>query len=66
MTGDRTIGPHRLRHSAATGMLRAVAALAEVGQVLRHRSVLTTAIYAKCDTEALRSLAMVWPGGGVR
>ena len=61
--GIERVGPHRLRHSAATGMLRAVVALTEVGQVLRHRSVLTTAIYAKCDTEALGSLAMVWPGG---
>ena len=37
---------HRLRHTAATAMLRAGSPLAEVGQVLRHRSPLTTAIYA--------------------
>lgn len=37
---------HRLRHTAATAMLRAGAPLAEVGQVLRHRSALSTAIYA--------------------
>ncbi len=61
--GIERFGPHRLRHSAATDMLGAGAALAEVGQVLRHRSMSTTAIYAKCDLEALRSLAMVWPGG---
>ena len=61
--GLERFGPHRLRHSAATDMLGAGAALAEVGQVLRHRSMSTTAIYAKCDLEALRSLAMVWPGG---
>ena len=61
--GIERVGPHRLRHTAATDMLRAGAALEEVGQVLRHRSASTTAIYAKCDTEALRSLAMVWPGG---
>lgn len=60
--GMERVGPHRLRHSAATDMLRAGAALEAVGQVLRHRSVSTTAIYAKCDTEALRSLAMAWPG----
>jgi site-specific recombinase XerD len=42
-------------------MLAAGAPLAEIGQVLRHRSVLTTAIYAKVDIEALRGLAMPWP-----
>jgi site-specific recombinase XerD len=42
-------------------MLAAGAPLAEIGQVLRHRSVLTTAVYAKVDIEALRCLAMPWP-----
>jgi site-specific recombinase XerD len=59
--GLGTIYGHRLRHSAATAMLAAGAPLAEIGQVLRHRSVLTTAVYAKVDIEALRSLAMPWP-----
>lgn len=54
---------HRLRHTAATTMLRAGTPLAEVGQVLRHRRVLTTAIYAKVDRDALRALARPWPGG---
>jgi site-specific recombinase XerD len=54
---------HRLRHTAATGMLRAGASLPEVGQVLRHRRLLTTAIYAKTDVPALRALARPWPGG---
>ncbi|MBA3807731.1 MAG: tyrosine-type recombinase/integrase [Solirubrobacterales bacterium] len=54
---------HRLRHTAATEMLRAGATLPEIGQVLRHRSLLTTAIYAKVDREALRSLARPWLGG---
>ena len=53
---------HRLRHSAATEMLRAGADLTEVGQVLRHRSLLTTAIYAKVDRIALDALAQPWPG----
>jgi integrase/recombinase XerD len=52
---------HRLRHSAATRMLRAGAGLEEIGQVLRHREVLTTAIYAKVDRDALRQLARPWP-----
>jgi integrase/recombinase XerD len=53
---------HRLRHSAATEMLRAGASLPEVGQVLRHASVLSTAIYAKVDRDRLRGLALPWPG----
>lgn len=56
------INAHRLRHTAATEMLRAGAALGEVGQVLRHASVLTTAIYAKVDRDRLRTLALPWPG----
>jgi integrase/recombinase XerD len=56
--GDLT--PHRLRHTAATELLRAGATLPEVGQVLRHRRLLTTAIYAKVEREALRSLARPW------
>jgi integrase/recombinase XerD len=44
-------------------MLRAGAPLDEIGQVLRHRAPLTTAIYAKVDRDALRQLARPWPGG---
>jgi integrase/recombinase XerD len=57
------VGAHRLRHTAATEMLRAGAKLSEVGQVLRHRSLTMTAIYAKVDRVALRPLAQPWPGG---
>lgn len=56
--------PHRLRHTVATAMLAAGAPLSEIGQVLRHRSAATTAIYAKVDFEALRALARPWPGVG--
>jgi integrase len=52
---------HRLRHTAATAMLRAGSPLPEIGQVLRHRSMLTTAIYAKVDRDALAVLARPWP-----
>jgi site-specific recombinase XerD len=54
---------HRLRHTAATELLRAGAPLQEIGELLRHRSVLTTAIYAKVDRDRLRELARPWPGG---
>ena len=56
------IHAHRLRHSAATAMLAEGASLAEIGQVLRHRRPLTTAVYAKVNVEALRGLARPWPG----
>jgi integrase/recombinase XerD len=58
------IHAHRLRHTAATSMLRAGAPLAEIGQVLRHREPLSTAIYAKVDRAALGSIARPWPGAG--
>ncbi len=57
------IGAHRLRHTLASEMLRHGAPLTEIGQVLRHRDPLTTAIYAKADQGALRALARTWPGG---
>ncbi|MCA1679578.1 MAG: site-specific integrase [Actinobacteria bacterium] len=58
------VGAHRLRHTAATEMLRAGASLPEIGQVLRHREQKTTAIYAKVDRTALRALARPWPSPG--
>ena len=58
------VGPHALRHTAATEMLRAGASLPEIGQVLRHREIRTTARYAKVDRRALRALARPWPEGG--
>jgi integrase/recombinase XerD len=61
--GVATGGAHLLRHTAATEMLRHGASLPEIGHVLRHRHVDTTAIYAKVDFAALRTLAQPWPGG---
>lgn len=60
--GIGSCGAHRLRHTVATEMLRVGSPLEEIGQVLRHRSAATTAIYAKVDREALRRLARPWPG----
>jgi integrase/recombinase XerD len=61
--GMERFAAHRLRHTVATEMLRAGAGLPDVGQVLRHRTLSTTAIYAKVDRAALRELAQPWPRG---
>lgn len=55
-------GASLFRHSLATRMLRGGASLAEIGEILRHQQPDTTAIYAKVDLAALRSVAQPWPG----
>lgn len=59
----RRKGTHIFRHSLATELLRAGASLTEIGHVLRHQHHDTTRIYAKVDVDALRALALAWPGG---
>lgn len=58
-----TTGAHQFRHGLATEMLRHGASLGEIGELLGHRHPKTTKIYAKVDIEALRTLAVPWPGG---
>ncbi len=58
-------GAHLLRHSLATTLLHNGATLTEIGELLRHQNIETTRIYAKVDQEALRALALPWPGGDV-
>ena len=58
-----TMGAHQFRHALAIDMLRQGASLAEIGEVLGHRNPQTTTIYAKVDLDALRKLALPWPGG---
>jgi site-specific recombinase XerD len=55
-------GAHLLRHSLATDLLRQGASLHEIGELLRHRSPNSTAVYAKVELTALRPLAPAWPG----
>jgi integrase/recombinase XerD len=55
------IGSHILRHSLATDMLRNGASLQEIGDLLRHRSRMTTTIYAQHEIDALCSIAQPWP-----
>ena len=58
-----TLGTHQFRHGLATDMLRHGASLGEIGDVLGHSHPQTTKIYTKVDLEALRLLAVRWPGG---
>jgi site-specific recombinase XerD len=56
-------GAHLFRHTLATELLRQEVPLNDIGELLRHQSPNTTALYAKVDLIALRSLALPWPGG---
>ncbi|MBV9652076.1 MAG: tyrosine-type recombinase/integrase [Pseudonocardiales bacterium] len=56
------VGAHRLRHSAATAMLRSGAPLPEIAQALRHHAEASTARYAAVDRAALDTVARAWPG----
>ena len=57
---------HRLRHTAACGVLAADGGLAEAGELLRHASVAATAVYATCDLTTLALLVRPWPTGATR
>jgi site-specific recombinase XerD len=59
-------GAHLLRHSLATSMLRSGATMSEIAEILRHRALNTTEIYAKVDFQGLQSLAHPWPMGGAQ
>jgi site-specific recombinase XerD len=53
---------HLLRHTIARRLLDSGSSLKEVADVLRHRSLNTTLVYAKLDGRNLRSVALPWPG----
>lgn len=55
---------HLFRHGLATTMIRHGASMAEIAEVLRHRSQDSTAIYAKVSFESLRGVARAWPTTG--
>ncbi len=58
-----TYGTHQFRHGLATEMLRQGASLGEISDLLGHRNPQTTKIYTQVDLDALRTLALPWPGG---
>ncbi len=54
-------GTHQLRHTVASRMLQHGATLKEIADVLRHRSIETTRIYAKVNLPMLFEVVMAWP-----
>jgi len=59
--GIRDRGPHALRHTLATGMVNSGATFKAVCDMLGHKSITTTLIYAKLDLKALMQVALPWP-----
>jgi len=53
---------HLLRHTMASRLLESGSSLKEVADVLRHRSLNTTLIYARLDSRNLAAVALPWPG----
>lgn len=53
---------HALRHAFACRLVEHGSSLKEVADLLRHRSLNTTLIYAKFDTSKLAAVALPWPG----
>jgi integrase len=64
--GVPVVGAHRLRHTVACQMAGTGIPLPEIARALRHRSISSTAEYARVDIERLRTVAQPWPGGGGR
>jgi site-specific recombinase XerD len=60
--GIERVAAHRLRHALASELLREGASLIDIGQVLRHKHLESTVIYAKVDLARLRQAAQPWPG----
>lgn len=61
--GDRIRGTHVIRHSVATHLVNTGASIKQIADLLGHRSIDTTAIYAKVDLGSLTKVALPWPNG---
>ncbi len=55
-------GVHVLRHTLARRMLNSGSTLKEIADVLRHRELDASRVYAKVDFDHLALVAMPWPG----
>lgn len=62
--GLKHFSAHALRHTLACRLVENGSSLKEVADVLRHRSLNTTLIYAKLDTPKLSAVPLPWPGSG--
>jgi len=62
VTGHVRLGAHTFRHTAASQMVNRGASFKDVADVLGHRSLQTTGIYAKLDLDALVAVALPWMG----
>jgi integrase/recombinase XerD len=58
---DRIHGPHVIRHSVATALINQGASIKQIADLLGHRSIDTTSIYAKVDLRSLVGVALPWP-----
>jgi len=56
-------GAQVLRHTLATQMVCRGATFKQVADVLGHRCLSSTGVYAKLDLASLSRVAMPWPGG---
>ncbi len=54
----RGVGPHTFRHSFAVHLLQKGCSLKTIGDILGHRSPLSTFVYTKVHTESLREVAL--------
>jgi site-specific recombinase XerD len=57
------LAAHCLRHTVATQMVRGGASFQEVADVLGHKALQSTGVYAKLDDQSLLQVALPWPGG---
>jgi site-specific recombinase XerD len=62
VTSHLRLGAHTFRHTAASQMVNRGARFKEVADVLGHRALQTTGIYAKLDLDALVAVALPWRG----
>jgi len=59
---ERVGGPHIFRHTVAQRLIEQRASLKAIADLLRHRSLMSTRVYAKVDRSALASVALPWAG----